>query len=98
VAFVDEIVLYSYTPTFNERSEVDAWITVNNCATIAGITVSTLAVTIAGVTDRCAVKSGAATRQGDLTDELTDALMTLRQALQLQRGAKSSVRTPFNAQ
>ena len=79
--YFPDFAFFSYEPTDDERSQVNAWIIVNDCRGVEGTSISKTAITMDGIKAPLDIRTGAAVRRGDLTDELTEALMMLRQAL-----------------
>ena len=81
VEYFPDFAFFAYEPTDDERSQVNAWIIVNDCRGVEGISISKTAITIDGIRAPLDIRTGAAVRRGDLTGELTEALKMLRQAL-----------------
>jgi hypothetical protein len=74
---VDVDVTYTYEASDDERSQIDAWIAVNDCTLVSTIWVSLTAVSIDGIAGPFKFRTGAAVRHGRLADELTEALFSL---------------------
>ena len=74
---VDVDVTYTYEASDDERSQIDAWIAVNDCTLVSTIWVSHTAVSIDGIDGPFKFRTGAAVRHGRLADELTEALFSL---------------------
>jgi hypothetical protein len=79
VAEID--IVYAYGASDDERSQVEAWIAVNECSLVSRIWISATAVSMDGLDSPLKCRTGAALRHGNLSDELTEAHLTLGRAI-----------------
>ena len=73
-------IVYAYPASAEERSQVESWVGVNDCALISRIWISATAVSMDGLEGPFKFRTGSAVRHGELIDELTEAHFSLGRA------------------
>ena len=81
VVLVELEIVYACPATADERSQIDAWLSVNDFGLISKIWVSPFAVKMDGVEGPFRFRTGSAIRHGELIDEFTEAHFVLSRAV-----------------
>ena len=91
---------YAYLATADERTQIEAWLAVNDRGLISRIRVSAFAVKMDEVKGPLRFRTGSATHHGELIDELSEAHFVLSHAMRWhvpQPSARSGPKPDFES-